>query len=126
MQHLAHHPVAACDYSQKAPHREQNVVLHRPIRRLGFLVGHRSFTLPASYFARPNRSDDCRRRQGDTFQLQFEVLERSLMSVRLEIMKLRAEADFIEGTISEENHLIQALKPEDETASERNGGVNKA
>src|SRR4051812_41771940 len=50
-------------------------------------------------------------------QQQLEAVEQRFTSVRIEIMKLRADADYIESAISEEMHLMQALKRDDETTS---------
>jgi hypothetical protein len=53
-----------------------------------------------------------------SIEQKMEAVERHYTSIRIEIMKLRAEADYVESAISEEMHLIQALKPEDEISRE--------
>jgi hypothetical protein len=47
----------------------------------------------------------------DSHQQRLDEVERNLRSTRLQILQLRAEADYIESAISEEIHLLNALNP---------------
>jgi len=53
-------------------------------------------------------------RKINTIRQQMEDVEHKFAAVRIEIMKLRADADYIESAISEEMHVMQALRPEDQ------------